>query len=249
MKISDLLIGCGVKNTDLVVLHSRLTEKTADLEALLEDLTAFLADGVLIMPTGANPDTAVSNGIFDPEHSVSGEGALSELFRQKEGVIRSLHPTGSLAALGKGSAMLMEGHERCVSAFSAASPWWRIFQAGGKCVFLGCGLECAGLIAAVEEWIGVARLSKRFRPRRLRLKNGRNKCLKIKVHTGNHHLNYPKAEKHLEEARLLVRVAFDCCDVIVMDIAGSVEWLLKRLRKKSRFFAARRKRQNLKNDW
>ena len=249
MKISDLLIGCGVKNTDLVVLHSRLTEKTADLESLLEELSAFLADGVLIMPTGANPDTAVSNGIFDPEQSVSGEGALSELFRQKEGVVRSQHPVGSLAALGKGSSMLMEGHERCISAFSAASPWWRIFQAGGKCVFMGCGLECSGLIAAIEEWTGAALLSKRFRPRRLRLKNGRNRCLKIKVHTGNHFLNYPKAEKYLEEAHVLVRVAFDCCDVIVMDIAGCAEWLLRRLRRKPRFFAARRKRENLKNEW
>ena len=249
MKISELLIECGVKNTDLVVLHSRLTEKTADLEALLEELTAFLADGVLIMPTGANPDTAVSNGIFDPEHSVSGEGDLSELFRQKNGVVRSLHPTGSLAALGKGSVMLMEGHEKCPSAFSAASPWWRIFQSGGKCVFMGCGLECAGLIAAVEEWTGAAQLSKRFHPRRLRLKNGRNRCLKTKVHTGSHFLNYPKAEKYLEQAHLLVRVAFDCCDVIVMDIAGCTEWLLRRLRRKPRFFAARRKRENLKNEW
>ena len=246
MKISELLRICGVKPDDTAVVRCALGAQSADLQALLEELTAFFAPGVLVMPTGGDAATAVPGGIFDPLNTPSGEGELSELFRTLPGVVRSCHPANSLAALGEANEWLMAGHEKCPSAFSAASPWWKICQQGGKMILIGCGLESAGIIAAAEEWAGIAKLSKRFYHRRLALGNGRNRRIKIKFHTGSHALNYPKAEELLRSEGLLSRSNWDRCDVIVMDMNGCVDFLLRHLRRKPRYFAARRRSVNLK---
>ena len=238
MKISELLRICGVKSDDTAVVKCALSGQIADWGALLDELTAFFAPGVLVMPTGNDAATAVPGGIFDPVNTPSGEGELSELFRTRPGVVRSLHPAGSLAALGEASQWLMAGHELCPSPFSPASPWWKICQQGGKMILIGCGLESAGA--------GCAKLSKRFYHRRLALGNGRNRRIKIKFHTGNHFLNYSKAEELLKTAGLLARTTWDHGDVIVMDMNGCVDFLLRHLRRKPRFFAARRRSVNLK---
>ena len=246
MRFSDVLRRCGVEAADVVAVVSAAEENGEELDLLLEDLTAFLAPGLLIMPVGKNKDTAIPNGIFDPADSASGEGELSERFRKMPGVVRSLHPTGSLAVRGEGAEAFIAGHDRCISSFSAASPWWRLFQQNGKSVFIDCGLEAAGIIAAAEEWAGCARLSKRFQHRRLLLANGRRRRVKIKVHTGKHYLNYPKVEEDLQKLGFLSKLNWGTHMVTVMDVSGSVDFILQLLRRKKRFFAARRKGVYLK---
>lgn len=247
MKFSELLSKCGVKPTDTVTVSSALnSEAEAVLDDLLEDLTGFLAPGMLIMPVGKNPDTQVPNGIFDPRNSVSGEGMLSEKFRKMPDVVRSLHPTGSLAVRGKNAEELAAGHEMCISCYSAASPWWRIFQRSGKYVLIDCGLEAAAIIAAAEEWAGAAALSKRFLHRRIVLENGKRRRVKIKVHTGRHFFNYPRIEDELQRSGFLSKGTWEQHRVIVLDIAESVNFILQRLARKKRFFAARRKGVYLK---
>ena len=168
------------------------------------------------------------------------------MFRSLPGVIRSRHPAGSLAALGENACWLMEDHEKCVSEFSSSSPWWKLFQRGAKCIFIGCGLESSGMIAAAEEWGGAAAFFKRFRRRRLALGNGRNKRLRIKEHSGKHRRNYPKIEEVLRDAGLLSRCRWDPCDVLIMDSGAVVTQLLHLLRRKPGLFASRRRLRNLK---
>ena len=246
MKFSDLLRQCGVVPADVVVVTAPSEEDSIDGELLLEELTAFLSPGLLVMPVGRNKESDVPNGVFDLADTPSGEGSLSEKFRKMEGVIRSLHPAGSLAFKGGSAAEFAQGHDRCISCFSAASPWWRIFQKNGKCVLIDCGLEKADFIAAAEEWAGGARLSKRFFHRRIRLDNGKLRRVKIKVHTGKHFLNYPKVEESLQNSGFLSKVSWGTHSVTVVDIAGSVDFILRLLFRKKRFFAARRKGVYLK---
>jgi aminoglycoside 3-N-acetyltransferase len=233
MKISELLLQCGVKKNDTLLVCCSLTGEECDLGALLEDLNSFALEGNLVMPAGHHESCALPNGIFDVVNTPSGEGELSEMFRLLPGVVRSLHPAGSLAALGRGAAWLMADHEKCASEYSSSSPWWKLFQSGVKCVFINCGLECAGLIAAVEEWAGTATLSKRFLRRRIALGNGRNKRVPIKVQTRNHRKNYPRLESTLRDAGILVRSPWDHCDILVMDGSAAAERILCQLHRKS----------------
>lgn len=246
MRISDLLLQSGVKRSDTAVVHCALSSSDWDMEALLQELTEFFAPGTLVMPVGHDENSAVPGGIFDPLQTPSGEDALSEMFRQLPDVVRSRHPAGSLAALGSDSSWLMADHEKSISEFSASSPWWKLFQKGVKCIFIGCGLERSCLIAAAEEWAGCARLSKRYYRRRLALGNGRNRRLRIKLHTGRHCRHYPKVEELLRDAGLLLRNRWDCCDVLVLNGSESVSLLLRILRRKPALFASGRTVRNLK---
>lgn len=246
MRISDLLLSCGVKRSDTVVVYCTLSSKEWDMKSLLAELTDFFAPGTLVMPAGHDRQSAVPGGIFDPVSTPSGDGELSEMFRLQPGVVRSRHPAGALAALGSGSQWLMEGHENSISEFSASSPWWKLFQKGAKCIFIGCGLERSGMIAAAEEWAGAAVLTKRFYRRRLALPNGRNRRLRIRMHLGRHFLNYPKAETVLRDSGLLSRNRWDCCDVLVLNSSECVSRLLRLLCRKKTLFASGRAPRNLK---
>ena len=247
MKISDRLLRSGVKKSDTVVVCCSLKSSECDLAQLLEELKEYFSSGTLVMPAGHHESTSLPNGIFDVEKTPSGEGELSELFRLQPGVVRSKHPVGSLAALGANAHWLMEGHEKCVSEFSAASPWWKMFQSGVKCLFIGCGLERADIISAAEEWSGAAPLSKRSLRRRLALGNGRNKRVAIKVHTGGHRKNYPKIEGVLKSAGVLVRERCECCDLLIMDGSVVAARLLELLHRRKGGFTSARVLGNLKN--
>lgn len=246
MKISELLSQCGVKKSDTVIVYCVLNMGEKESAELLRELTDFFAQGTLVMPTGGGPDCFVPNGVFDPEQTPSGKGALSEMFRLLPGVVRSRHPAGSLAALGQDAGWLMEGHESCASEYSSSSPWWKLFQRGAKGLFIGCGLEESGMIAAAEEWAGSALFFKRVRRRRLALGNGRNKRLRIREHSKKHRRNYPKIEELLRDSGLLSRCRWDQGDVLVMESSAVVTQLLHLLRRKQGLFASKRRLKNLK---
>lgn len=246
MNVTDLLLQSGVKPFDTVIVYCGIEENDVLLASLLEELKTFFAPGLLVMPSGSDGTNRSPNAVFDPGTTPSGAGRLSELFRCSDGVVRSRHPLGSLAALGEGSQWLMEGHERCISSFSPASPWWKLFQKGAKCIFIGCGLERSGMIAAAEEWSGAAVLSKRFLRCRIAGENGRNRRLRVKVHTRAHHRNYFKIEETFRDLGILSKSRWENHDVTVMDAAGAVDLLLRLLHRKVRFFAVRRKMKVLK---
>ena len=49
MRISDLLLSCGVKRSDTVVVYCTLSSKEWDMKSLLAELTDFFAPGTLVM--------------------------------------------------------------------------------------------------------------------------------------------------------------------------------------------------------
>lgn len=247
MEISELLRQSGVKMSDTAVVYCTLNSKEADLQELLAALTGFFAQGTLVMPSGHDKETSVPGGIFDPLSTPSGDGELSEMFRLLPGVVRSCHPVGALAFLGTDSQYLSQGHEKSLSGFSPSSPWWKLFQKEAKCIFIGCGLERSGMIAAAEEWAGAAKLSRRCYRRRLALSNGKNRQLKVKFHLKKHYLNYPKAEELLRDSGFLSRSKWGNSDLVVLDSSPAVTLLMELLHRKPGIFGSRRRLRCLKN--
>src|SRR2546426_3666300 len=75
----------------------------ADVIAALEAVVA--PEGALIMPTlpftGSAVEYASQDPIFDAESTPSQMGLITEAFRRSPGVLRSWHPTHSVAIWGK----------------------------------------------------------------------------------------------------------------------------------------------------
>ena len=75
----------------------------------------FYREGLLIFPTHTWDRVGKEHPVFDSRRDPSCVGILSELFRQRPGVVRSLHPTHSVAALGKDAREYTAGEEKAVT--------------------------------------------------------------------------------------------------------------------------------------
>lgn len=234
-ELSRALAAGGVAPGETAVVHCALRCSGEEQNALLSELLGFFRPGTLVMPAGKGP-----------AGTPTGSGTLTEKFLAQPGVVLSRHAFAPLAALGQAAAALLAGHELCPSPFSPASPWWRLFNSGGKLLFLGCGLECSGLLAAAEEWTGAAVFGRRPVLCPVPGAEGKTRLLRVKRHTGNHYRNYPRAEEELFRRGLLVRVPWAGGMMLIADIPGTVLFLMPLLRRKPRLFAARRRSVCLK---
>ena len=135
--IVEGLHALGLESGDRFVVHSSLrsmgsVEGGADavVDAVLETAGP---DGTVLMPvmTFGEP--------FDPAHSPSRCGLITETFRRRPGAVRSLSPTHSIAGIGADAIRLLSGHDRDLPCGpnGLGSPLNRLAEEGGYVVLLG----------------------------------------------------------------------------------------------------------------
>ena len=123
----------GLRAGDRVVVHSSLRAVGLDAEELIDMLVAAVGPQGLVMV----PTFTYDNANFDPD-TPGRTGALAEALRRRPEAMRSAHPTYSLAAIGRGAAELLDGHERA-GATGVDSPLDRLAGEGGFVLLLGVG--------------------------------------------------------------------------------------------------------------
>ena len=141
--LARVLTSLGVRPGDTVMLHSSWRADSGFRGAPAELVQAFVEhvgpDGTLsMMSMPFHNETAADylrrGRAFDVRRTVSRVGLLTEVFRRREDVARSLHPTHSVAATGARAQWLLAGHETCASPFGSGSPFDRLREADGKVV-------------------------------------------------------------------------------------------------------------------
>jgi aminoglycoside 3-N-acetyltransferase len=93
--------------------------------------------------------------LFDVRKRPSEMGLLSELFRRRKGVLRSLHPTHSVCALGPLARALTQGHHLGATTFGAGTPFG--IMASRETRILGLGtryFRCLTQIHTAEDVLG-----------------------------------------------------------------------------------------------
>ena len=80
-------------------------------------------------------------------------GYLSEYFRTRPGVTRSLHPTHSVCAVGASVDDLLGDHHQDATPCGAHSPFHKLLHRQGKILMLGCGLRPNTTMHAIEEYV------------------------------------------------------------------------------------------------
>jgi aminoglycoside 3-N-acetyltransferase len=158
----------GVHLGQFVFVHSSLSslgwvEGGADtvIDAFLEVLGP---EGTLAMPTLVQRPTSVEERfrLWDPAHTPSDVGRITETLRLRPGARRSNHPTHSVAALGARGEALTEGHELAAPrpspwgdrAFGGGSPWERLAQWHALYVLLGVEFDVCTLFHYVQALLG-----------------------------------------------------------------------------------------------
>lgn len=158
-RLARELHALGVRPGGVLLVHSSLSALgyvpggAATVIAGLEEVLG--SAGTLVMPTHSWDRVLAGGTTFDVGQTPSCVGTITEVFRTWPGVVRSLHPTHSVAARGPRAAELIAGHERAESPCGEGSPYTRLVDLGAQVLFLGCGLEACTLYHACEARAGV----------------------------------------------------------------------------------------------
>lgn len=146
-----------VKPGDVVLVHSSLKSLSANrieakdvIEALLNHLTE---EGTLLMPALSYMTVNENNPEFSINDTPSCVGKLTEVFRTKPGILRSLHPTHSVCAKGKYAKEITKFHFKDTTPVGKHSPFSLLPEYDGKLLFLGCGLRPNTSMHGVEELV------------------------------------------------------------------------------------------------
>ncbi len=135
---------------EILMLHSSydhvLPMYTGTPQQIIDELLAFCGDKrTLAMPAfclgGRERDKRAyySKHVFDVQRTRSEMGLLTEIFRRRQGVKRSLHPTHSICALGPLADELVAGHHLCATRTGYGTPFETM--AKRRCIITGIGVD------------------------------------------------------------------------------------------------------------
>jgi aminoglycoside 3-N-acetyltransferase len=149
------LAALRISPTGTLLIHSSMkaigpVEGGAD--TVLDACIAYMRDGLLLFPTHSWSDENLVDNVYNPLTEPSCVGILTNLFLRRPGVVRSLHPTHSVAALGRDAAAFVAGEEFAETPCPRAGCWGRLYDRGAQILFLGCSLKRNTFIHGVEEW-------------------------------------------------------------------------------------------------
>jgi aminoglycoside 3-N-acetyltransferase len=190
--LSDLR-AMGIKEGDSIIVHSSLSKigyVEGGAETVVDVLLAAVGEsGNVLMPSFAHETFSKyyldTDPVFDVRNSASGAGAITESFRKRKGVRRSLHPTDSVAASGPLAEYFTSGHFGEISPYTKNSPYFRLAEKEGKILNIGVPLNtsCTNMHTledAVDFKFPV--YHKQVYTARLIDENGKMQTMKTKVH-------------------------------------------------------------------
>jgi aminoglycoside 3-N-acetyltransferase len=170
------LAGMGIRPEDTVLIHSSMkaighVEQGA--EGVLDVLMTYLEPGLLILPTHTWHQINDVYTIYDPLTEPACVGILPNLFMKRPGVIRSWHPTHSVAAYGRDAASYTAGEEQWDTPCPRQGCWGKLIDRHARILFLGCSLKRNTFLHGVEEWNQVPnRIASFYQPLKIRLPDG-----------------------------------------------------------------------------
>jgi len=148
----------GIKPTDTLLIHSSMKsigEVSGGADTVLDAFMEYLKDGLLILPTHTWKTMSETHNIYDPNKEPSCVGILTNLFMKREGVVRSLHPTHSVAAYGRDSREYVKGEENVTTPCAVGGCYDRLRERNAKILLIGVNHNRNTFIHCVEEILQV----------------------------------------------------------------------------------------------
>lgn len=152
------LEGMGIDPQGTLLVHSSLKsigEVEGGADTVLDVLSEYMKEGLLVLPTHTWSYIDGQNPRFSVLESPVCVGILPELFRKRPRVIRSWHPTHSVAALGRDAAVFTAGDERWDTPCARGSVYGKLLDRGAEIMLLGVDLRRNTFIHGIEEWVDI----------------------------------------------------------------------------------------------
>ena len=149
------IIKLGIKPDDTIMIHSslkKLGETEGGGDTLLDVFCDYLGqDGLFIVPCHTWRTVRDYNYTYN-KNMESNLGVLPNLFRVRENVERSLHPTHSVCAYGKGAKEFVTTPLPQNTPCKRDGCYGKFYDIGGKILLLGVTLTVNTFFHAIEEW-------------------------------------------------------------------------------------------------
>lgn len=142
-ELARALVEAGIERGDSILVHSSLSSLgwvEGGAEAAVEALIASVGpDGTVLFPTltGSPANSPANPPVFDARRTPCWTGAIPEAARNRPDAIRSLHPTHSVAAIGRLARWFTSGHELVHTPCGFGSPYDKLADIGGKIALVG----------------------------------------------------------------------------------------------------------------
>lgn len=240
----DDLSKMGIDPQGTLLVHSSMKavgEVKGRADTVLDAFIEYMKDGLLIFPTHSWDEGNLINNIYNPKTEPSCVGILTNLFRKRDGVFRSLHPTHSVAAKGNEAKAYIKGEENSDTPCPRDGCWGRLYDRQAQILFLGCSLKKNTYIHGVEEWNNLPdRVSEE--PRKIKVINPYGEDYEIDFH-GHHSShgdvskNYDKLEKPFLYKGIASKGKIGDADSFLCDAVGMADLTTEFLRRNIDLFA------------
>lgn len=221
----------GLLPEDTILVHSSMKsigEVEGGADTVLDALMEYFSEGLLILPTHTWKSMSKEHYIFDPNHEPACVGILPNLFMKRKGVVRSLHPTHSVAVYGNDKYTFIEGEENRTTPCSKGGVYDRLRDRNAKILLLGVGHERNTYIHCVEELLNVPeRFTKEPTYFEIVMPDGSMKGCYMYRHDNpiQPHISetYPKLEQAYYDRLVAKKVRFGDASCILCDANGIFE--------------------------
>lgn len=203
--LKEYLIRMGLHGNETILIHSSMksigvTENGAD--TVLDAFMDFFSEGLLLLPTHTWKTVNADNPVYDPMTSEACVGILPNLFFKRPGVIRSLHPTHSMAGYGKNAKEYLSGEEFLNTPCTPGGCYDRLRKEHGKVLLIGVGHERNTFIHSIEEVLNIPnRLAAVPMKLTIRMPDGTDREVYMRKH-------YNEFEPHISESFVLLNDEF-----------------------------------------
>ena len=159
VRLKSGLTKMGIVESDTLMVHVNFNPQNG-FQGTPLDLVNALAElvgekGNLLMVSipfrGAAYDYLALNKPFNVKKTISMMGLVTEMFRRREGTLRSLHPTHPVLAFGKDAQWLVAEHDRCLYPCGPGSPFDKFRQLKGKILFFDVSFGAITFFHYVED--------------------------------------------------------------------------------------------------
>ncbi|WP_338470938.1 AAC(3) family N-acetyltransferase [Niallia sp. XMNu-256] len=231
----------GIDKNGTILVHSSMKsigQVEGGADTVLDSFSKYMNNGLLVFPTHTWKYINAENPRFYVSDSPSNVGLLTELFRKRPGVIRSWHPTHSVAALGKGAQEFVAGNEQFDTPCARESSWGKLLDQKATILLIGVDLRRCTYIHGVEEWLDIpGRLTDEHEQLYTVFPDNTEISVPQRRHIGHTSEKYGRVEDVFLDNQAMYKGKFGDATVRVCDTVKMTDLLIPLLKEKPDLFS------------